>query len=161
MPITPLHFGILAPVNHWFPKKVSNVSFVLVNLALDAVAIHDSYYNIPLPDHTVGTHSFVGAWGWAMFLMALGIRLQKQFWPTRAWVLGCFLGATTHILLDMLVHAEMSPFHSLTGNPFYMGWMEPLSMALLPLTVWFLAQSVSGIQARIGKRWADWFGQKP
>jgi hypothetical protein len=32
MPITPLHFGVLAPVNYLFPGKVSVVSFTLINL---------------------------------------------------------------------------------------------------------------------------------
>jgi len=29
MPIPPLHFGVLAPVNHFFPGKVSVFSFAL------------------------------------------------------------------------------------------------------------------------------------
>ena len=52
----------------------------------------------------------------------------------------------------MLVHSEMLPFYPIEGNPFYMGWMEPLSMALLPLTVWLIVQYASGIR--------DWVGNK-
>lgn len=100
MPITPLHYGVLAPINHWFPKKVSNLGFIGITLLLDARAIYDRDYNLPFPDHTVGTHSFVGAWGWALLLCALGIRFQKAFWPSQAWILGCFLGATTQVLIS-------------------------------------------------------------
>ena len=38
MPITPLHFGVPAPINH-HPGKVSNVSFVLANVWMDAHSI--------------------------------------------------------------------------------------------------------------------------
>ena len=44
----------------------------------------------------------------------LGIRIKKAFWPTYQWILVCFLGATSHVLLDMLVHFEMLPFYSST-----------------------------------------------
>lgn len=145
MPITPLHFGILAPINHWLPRRVSNVSFILVNLAIDATAIQYWAFNLPLPEHTAETHSFLGAWFTAFIMCILGIRLQKVLWPSRQWIIGCFAGATTHVLLDMLVHSEMLPFYPITGNPFYLGWMEPLSMALLPLTIWLIAQHVSFI----------------
>jgi len=39
MPLSPLHVGVLAPVNHFFPGKVSNISFVLVTLWIDAQSI--------------------------------------------------------------------------------------------------------------------------
>lgn len=39
MPITPLHFGLLAPINHFAPGKVSNVSFILATLLIDSNAI--------------------------------------------------------------------------------------------------------------------------
>lgn len=144
MPITPLHFGILAPINHWLPNRVNNLAFILVNLSLDAIAIQYWAFGLTLPEHTPGTHSFLGAWGNALILCILGIRLQKAFWPTYQWILGCFLGATSHVLLDMLVHSEMLPFYPIEGNLFYMGWMEPLSMTLLPLTIWLIVQYVSG-----------------
>ena len=152
MPITPLHFGVLAPINHWLPGKVSNLAFILVNLSLDAVAIQYWAFGLALPEHAPGTHSFIGAWENALIMCILGIRLKKTFWPTYQWILGCFLGATSHVLLDMLVHPEMLPFYPIEGNPFYMGWMEPLSMALLPLTIWLIVQYVSGIR--------DWVGNK-
>jgi hypothetical protein len=46
MPLTPLHFGVLAPVNHFLPGKVSLVSFTLINLWMDGNAI--LYYGFGL-----------------------------------------------------------------------------------------------------------------
>lgn len=144
MPITPLHFGILAPINHFAKGRVSNVSFILSNLWMDFTAILYWTFSLPLPEHTPDTHSFLGALGTGMVISLLGISSRKPFIPELRWVYGAFLGAFSHILLDMLVHAEMVPMYPITGNPFYMGWMEPLSIALLPLTIWFTVQCVSG-----------------
>ena len=145
MPITPLHFGLLAPVNHVAPNKVSNVSFILVNLWIDALAIISWFQGIPLPSHDAGNHTLPGAMLIAVLIAVLGMRSMK-------WVLGAFLGAVTHILLDGLVHLDMSPLHPMQGNPFYMGWLEPLSWALLPLLVWLIAQYVSGSLGWLKKR---------
>lgn len=137
MPVTPLHFGVLAPLNYFAPNKVSNVSFILVNLWIDAIAIQSWFLDLPLPSHDEGNHTLPGAVLIAVLVSVPGIRSWK-------WVLGAFFGAISHILLDMLVHPEMVPFSPIKGNPFYMGWMTPLSLALLPLTVWLIAQYVSG-----------------
>lgn len=135
MPITLLHFGLLAPINHFAPKKVSNVSFILVSLWLDANSILYALFGLPGIAH--GTeHSFLGAAVLSGIVAFCGFRSAK-------WVLGAVLGGVTHVLLDMLVHPEMVPLSPLEGNPFYMGWMQPVSLVLLPLTVWFIAQTVS------------------
>lgn len=143
MPITLLHFGLLAPINHFAPKKVSNVSFILVSLWLDANSIFYALFGLPGIAH--GTeHSFAGA-AWLSGIVAL------CGFMSRKWVLGALLGGVTHVLLDMLVHAEMEPMFPFKRNPFYMDWMQPLSLVLLPLTVWFIAQSVSGILGWVRK----------
>lgn len=136
MPITPLHLGVLAPINHLAPNKVSNVSFILVNLWIDLPFILAVLTGNALPSHDSANHSFVAAALIAVLVSVPGMRSRK-------WVYGAFLGSLSHIALDMLVHMDMSPLEPMAGNPFYMGWMEPLSLALLPLTVWFIFQSVS------------------
>lgn len=155
MPITPLHFGILAPINHFAPGKVSNVSFILVNLLMDGNAIMYYAFNVShlLDLHGRG-HTLVDALLWAGLIALFGLRSQK-------WIFGAFLGGISHILLDMLVHPEMNPLFPIDGNPFYMGWMEPLSMALLPLTVWLIVQYVSGSLSWVRKRWAAERAQIP
>lgn len=137
MPITLLHFGLLAPLNHTVKRKVSNVSFILVNLWIDMDSIIYVLFGTGGISHGVG-HSFWGTAITATVFAVMGIR-------SSSWVFGAYLGAFTHTLLDMLVHADMDPFDPVfMGNPFYMGWMEPLSLVLLPLTIWLIAQYVSG-----------------
>ena len=136
MPITPLHAGILAPVNHWFPGKVSNVSFILVNLWIDHAAILYTLFGIGAIDHGIN-HSFFGTIGTATVVAMFGFKSAK-------WGYGAFLGGVSHTLLDMLVHADMHPFEPVFyGNPYYMDWMQPLSLVLLPFTVWLIVQYVS------------------
>ncbi len=157
MPITPLHFGLLTPINHFAPNRVSNFSFILANLWMDLTFIQYWFFNLPLPEHTPDSHSFYGAAVSGVVISVLGMRLHRPWplLPTTAWVYGAFAGSFTHILLDTLVHPEMKPFYpAADNNPFYMGWMEPLSWIMLPLLVWLTAQYVSGILARIAKAWA-------
>lgn len=135
MPLTPLHCGVLAPFNHWLPGKVSTVSFVLVTAWIDAPLIHAALTGLPLPDHGY-EHTLPGAMIAAVLVAIVGIRSMK-------WALGAFLGAITHVLLDGLVHPEMQPFYPMEGNPIYQGWMQPLSLLLLPFMVWFIVQTVS------------------
>lgn len=135
MPITLLHFGLLAPINHFAPKKVSNVSFIIINLWLDGNSILYALFGLPGIAHGP-EHSFLGA----MFLSAVVAIVGAG---SKKWVYGALLGGLTHILLDMLVHADMQPMWPFKDNQFYMGWMEPLSWALLPLTIWLIVQYVS------------------
>lgn len=153
MPITPLHLGVLAPINHIVPNKVSNVSFILVNLLIDAKSIIFVLTGEGAISHGA-EHSFMGALFFATLIAMFGFRSEK-------WVFGAYLGGVTHILLDMLVHPEMMPFDPMMeGNPFYMGWMEPVSVILLPLTVWFIVQTVSYIRVSIQKHWVAYQLQK-
>lgn len=162
MPITPLHAGVLAPLNHFFPGKFNNLAFILVTLWLDASAI--AYYALGLEMgemHGPLTHSFMGAmllstivscvgviWMfWLMALRAQAPRLNQEHVP---WIAGAFLGGMTHILLDAMVHVEMLPICPLDGNPFYWGGMEPVSLLLVAPLIWLIAQYVSCVvhQAR-------------
>ena len=157
MPITPLHLGILAPINHLLPGKVNNLSFWLVTLWLDASAI--GYYALGLEMgefHGPETHSFIAAAALASVVGILGFMfyvIKELLWPTprinqdraMSWFAGAFLGGFSHILLDAMVHSEMLPIHPLPGNPFYWGGMEPVSILLVPLAIWLTAQYVKGM----------------
>lgn len=142
MPITPLHFGVLAPINHFAPGKVSNWSFVMVNLWLDAESIRYT-----LTGYGAINHDSHILWGALLMACIIGV-----FRWTRAWWYGALLGGVSHILLDTLVHIDMSPLDPLVpGNPFYLGLMEPLSILLLGLCIWLTAQYVSGIRGRLSR----------
>ena len=144
MPITLLHFGLLAPLNYIAPGKVSNISFIVVSLWMDGNSILYALFGLSGVAHG-SEHSFLGASLLAAFIALFGARSLK-------WVMGAFIGGISHVLLDMLVHPEMSPLLPITGNQFYRGWMEPFSLALLPLTVWLIVQYVSGVMGWLAKR---------
>lgn len=111
------------------------------------MAIINWFQGTPLPSHDEGNHTLPGAMLIAVFIAVLGMRSMK-------WVLGAFLGALTHILLDGLVHPEMQPLHPMAGNPFYMGWLEPLSLFLVPFLIWLIFQYVSYSLGWLRKRHA-------
>lgn len=142
MPITPLHLGILAPINHFFPKKVSNLSFILVNLWLDASAIAYYAFGLEMGEfHGPYTHSFLAAMVLASIVAVFGFLSWK-------WVLGAYLGGFSHILLDAMVHSEMLPFYPEPGNPFYWGGMDAISLVLVIPFIWLTTQYVSLAVAR-------------
>ena len=139
MPITILHFGVMAPVRHYLPGKVHTGSFILANLWMDAQAIVSYFLSLPLPDHGF-VHTFLGALLISIVLTSLYPWNRPNF---SSWVIGAFLGTFTHVTLDMLIHPEMDPMYPFHGNPYFQGWMEPLSLFLVPLTIWFIFQIVS------------------
>lgn len=135
MPITPLHLGVLAPLNHFYPKKVSNLAFILVTLWIDGNAILYYAFDLPMGEfHNPETHSLLGVFVLSSLIAAAGFSSLR-------WVLGAYLGGLSHILLDMLVHAEMQPLYPMTGNPFYFAEGMPVVSALLVLPlIWFILQ---------------------
>lgn len=139
MPITPLHFGLLAPINHFAKHKVSNASFVLVNLWLDLPSI--IYVVLEIGDYSHENHTLINAL--IIALVCSGLRIGNK-----AWVLGAFLGTFSHVLMDSLVHVDVNLFYPYEGNPFYLGLMVPMSLILLPFTFWWVAQCMSGIRAK-------------
>lgn len=98
-------------------------------------------------------HSFLGAAILAVLVSVVGIRS----WP---WVLGAFLGSFSHVPLDSRVHPDMVPFHT-AGNPLYMGWMQGISLLLLPLTAWLIVQSVSSTLGWVRRRWEEQRARTP
>lgn len=168
MPITPLHLGILAPINHWLPGKVNNLSFWLVTLWLDASAI--GYYALSLEMgefYGPETHSFIAAVALANVVGMLGFMfyvIKEVLWPTprinqdraMSWFAGAFLGGFSHVLLNAMVHSELEPFHPIVGNPFYWGGMSWISLLLVPPLIWLTSQyvhnSYSFIRHRVNLR---------
>lgn len=160
MPITPLHLGILAPINHLLPGKVNNLSFWLVTLWLDASAIAYYAFGLEMGEfHGPETHSFIAAFALSGLIAAVGalfysIKIhffnEDKMDNAMSWLLGAYLGGFSHILLDAMVHSEMLPIHPLPGNPFYWGEMDIISCFLAFSLFWLICQYVSymGDQAR-------------
>lgn len=143
MPITPLHLGLLPALKRASPYKISSGGFVLTNLLADVpvvlnlVSLEKVKYGAPMLTHTLHdtvTHTFVGA-------LVLGCVLGLLWFKRPGWLLGCILGALTHVALDMLVHADVAPFAPLTTwNPFYFEGSHAIVSTLLAigLSIWIL-----------------------
>lgn len=143
MPITPLHFGLIPLLNRATRRTMSEGAFVLANVVADIPVVlavletEKEQYGAPHYAHAlhdVFTHNFAGA-------LALGVVLGLFAFKKRGWMLGCILGALTHVGLDMFVHTDVAPFAPLTNwNPFYFdGAHAALSIALtVGLAIWIL-----------------------
>ena len=147
MPITPLHFGLMAPVNHFFPNRVSIISFVLINVWMDGSSITYALFGLEyIEPHSPFTHSLLAALALAS-IMSYRLFLPREFMKpkpeTLKWALGAYYGGVSHVVLDSLVHLDMVPLYPITGNHFQSVSMTTLSLVLLPLTVWFIQQCVS------------------
>lgn len=143
MPITPLHFGLLPVLNRVTKRKIDAAGFVLTNVLADIPVIimlieseniKQGAPSIGLTLHGVATHTFPGA-------LALGLILGALWFKWPGWMLGCLLGALTHVALDMFVHSDVAPFAPFTQwNPFYFEWAHGAFSIILAigLGIWIL-----------------------
>lgn len=157
MPITPLHAGILAPVNHWFPGKVSVLAFIIANLLADLpVVLH--LYSSKVSDmggsvtlgtlHDTFTHTFLGA-------LVVGLVLSLFRFKNKAWWLGSMLGTVSHVALDMFVHSDVYPFAPFSNwNPFYFDSAHAMVsvVLMLGLAYWLLQVNDQQKAARLKKQ---------
>ena len=117
MPITPLHFGLLAVT-----PKLNTKAFILANVLADIPVLLNMYGNkyqelggpVAIQAiHETSSHTLMGA-------MMLGIGLSLLFFWSREWWSGCLIGSLSHVLLDMFVHSDVHPFAPFSNwNPFY------------------------------------------
>lgn len=143
MPITPLHFGVLAPINHFAKGKVSNTSFVIGNIWLDGPIIMSMLFNLDyMASHS--NHTYVNA-------LIIAIIIGVFRWRDKSWWLGATIGTLSHVFIDSFVHLDMVPFFFVQGNPFYMGWLESMSYTLMPLTFWWALQCTSFVRTALIK----------
>jgi hypothetical protein len=144
MPITPLHYGAIAPFNHFFPGKVNVVSFTIVTLWMSGNATLYFMFGVDrpqLPDQTTSVlYELLGGLVLASIVAVFGFRSRK-------WVVGAYYGAVTHVLVGMLYQSGAEPLYPIHWNPFYAGFTEPLSLLLVPLLIWFMFQCVRGVLA--------------
>jgi membrane-bound metal-dependent hydrolase YbcI (DUF457 family) len=120
MPITPFHFGPGALVAAVSRSKVSFLAFVAANVLIDI----ESLYNMITAQPRIHTflHTYVGATlGAAIVVLAfIPLRWMALKLPAspmlnwrglrmRAVVLGSLAGAWSHVLLDSVMHADITP----------------------------------------------------
>lgn len=121
MPVTPFHLGPGTALHALAPRRVSFLSFFAANVLIDV----ESGYNLLRGADRVHAflHTWVGATAVVLVVVLLHalaqtvaarIALPDLFeWRelTRAQVAtGAVLGAYSHILLDSIMHHDMTPF---------------------------------------------------
>lgn len=133
MPITPLHFGVMAPIFFWQRSWMALISFTIINAWIDMQAIYAWTTGMPLPGHEDAFHTMDGAMASATVLSILG----GFNWR---WVFGAFYGAITHIYLDAWVHQDVRFFGNREPGDLYLGpdALPWISGALLPLLIWLI-----------------------
>ncbi len=121
MPITPFHFGPGAALHAAAPAQVSFLAFCAANVLID---IEPLYFMLTHQDrlhrffHTYVGASLVALATVVLFLacqrLARRVRLPDPFhWQSlgcRALVLGAVMGSGSHIVLDSVMHADITPF---------------------------------------------------
>lgn len=143
MPVTPFHFGPGALVKVVVPRAVSWTTFALANVLMDLEPVA-LFLLTGDPGHP-WLHTLVGAGAVAITTALLGRRPCECFlraWNHRLYAgwqrqylavdphmttmqagAGALLGAFSHLLLDSVMHVDVSPLWPLIdGNPIQ-GWM--------------------------------------
>ncbi len=159
MPITPFHFGPGAALNSLAPKSISFVSFAAANVLID---LEPLYYMISqqYPLHRF-FHTYVGATLvgiCAIFIIsALSVASKKLAPPIfkaffsssiRATVIGAFLGAYSHIILDSVMHSDIRPLSPFSQSNILHGVVSLSSLH------WFCIYSALFGIAALGVRYA-------
>ncbi len=145
MPITPFHIIAAAPIKAIIPRYFSWSIFTLTNIFIDLEPI--SYFIFTgIPSHKF-FHSILGATllglVCALFFRKLCenyiIKWNKNLHPIdRAWFevknskislfeafLGGFIGASSHLAFDSMMHQDIKPFWPFSQNNPFLGLMPP------------------------------------
>jgi membrane-bound metal-dependent hydrolase YbcI (DUF457 family) len=129
MPITPFHFGPGAAIHALAPKKVSFLAFCVANVVIDVETLYFMLTH-QYPLHRF-FHTYIGAS--LIPLVTLALFISARWFATVAWLpnlfkwkelglppvaIGATVGAFSHVLLDSLMHSDITPFAPLTdANP--------------------------------------------
>jgi membrane-bound metal-dependent hydrolase YbcI (DUF457 family) len=131
MPVTPFHFGPGGALHAIAPRRVSFLAFCAANVLID---VEPLYFMLTGQAHLHRFfHTYVGATLMAAATVALFLaarRLATRWrWPDPfAWqslglgavAAGAALGAWSHVLLDSVMHADITPFAPLSdANPLW------------------------------------------
>jgi hypothetical protein len=127
VPFTPFHFGPGALVSVATPKYVSFLSFCAVNVLIDV----ESLYNMVTGQPRIHTflHTYIGASLAAIatvviFLFARWLATRTLDGLLLRWVdirrtpvvIGALVGAWSHVVLDSIMHADITPLAPFTSR---------------------------------------------
>jgi membrane-bound metal-dependent hydrolase YbcI (DUF457 family) len=120
VPVTPVHFGPGALVAAASRSKVSFLAFAATNVLIDV----ESLYNMITDQPRIHTffHTYLGSTLAAAltvleFLPLRWLAFKLPAWPVLGWrslsvnavLLGALVGAWSHVILDSVMHADITP----------------------------------------------------
>jgi hypothetical protein len=129
MPFTPFHFGVGAAFHATSPTKISFLAFCASNVVTD---VEPLYYMLNGETHVHRfLHTVLGAtFSWIatsiLFLLLIRLGSKIRFPNWFGWrdltsipiALGAALGTYSHLILDGIMHSDMTPFAPFTeANP--------------------------------------------
>ena len=120
MPITPFHFGPGAAIHALAPKQVSFLAFCASNVLID---VEPLYFMLThqYPVHRF-LHTFIGAS--LIVILTVALFVGARAFAQRIWLpnlfkwrelgvfavtIGAFFGSYSHIVLDSLMHSDITP----------------------------------------------------
>ena len=130
MPITPFHFGPGAAIHAVAPKHVSFLAFCAANVLIDVEPLYfilTHQYPLHRFFHTYIGASLIVIATFALFGLARWF--AARFWLPNMFkwrelgllpvLLGAAAGSYTHVILDSLMHQDLTPFAPFSNaNPF-------------------------------------------
>lgn len=163
MPITPFHFGPGALVAAASRSSVSFLAFAATNVLIDV----ESLYNMVTDQPRIHTffHTYIGSTIAAAlvvlaFIPCRWLARRLPAWPLLGWrrlsvtavLLGSLVGAWSHVLLDSVMHSDITPLAPYSNaNPLY----QLVSLQVLHLgcvftgllgVVWYFLRSNSSLK---------------
>lgn len=143
MPMTPLHLAAALPIR----KHISMKAFIAVNVLIDIEPISIVLFNLPADFLHGGFHTMAGAFLLALATCGSGVLFGGDL---KRWVTGSAFGAASHILMDALVHRDVSPFWPLTeANPLFLDAHLEVSILCAAVLCYYLVLWIRSL--RIGK----------
>ena len=135
MPVTPFHFGPGAALHAVAPKHVSFLAFCAANVFIDV----ESLYNLRTDSYPVHAffHTYVGASFVALAIVCLFLAARqladkiplpdlfewRQLTVTQVSI-GAAAGAYSHVVLDSIMHADITPLAPFSPRNVLLGAMS-------------------------------------
>lgn len=106
MPITPFHFGPGGLLTVATRGRVGFIAFCATNALIDV----ESLYNMLTHQPRIHTflHTYMGS-TLAAIAVILALMRWRRVLPLPALTLGALLGAWSHVFLDSIMHADITP----------------------------------------------------
>lgn len=151
MPLTPLHLAAGLPARQYISLK----AFIVVNILIDLEPGLVMVFGMDHLGYSLhqGVHTFGGVTLAACATVTVLFTNVKPVLLARLY--GAFWGAYSHLLLDALVHHDVTPFGPfMAGNPLFLDAYHAVSIICAGVLTYYLIRWIESL--RIGEVGASW-----